>query len=151
VRCQISNARWSPANPSSVALVNRWFALWPDVPLVNAYGPTEAADDICQHVMRGPLGASETHVPIGTPIDNLSVLVLDQRCELVPVGVRGEICVAGVGVGPGIGSKPDRTAARLSTTRMRTGHSAPRSIARATSAGGATTADSSSSAVPTTK
>ena len=96
---------------ASVALANRWFALWPDVPLVNAYGPTEAADDICQHVMRGPLDANETHVPIGTPIDNLSVLVLDQRCELVPVGVRGEICVAGIGVGPGYWQQPDRTAA----------------------------------------
>ena len=95
----------------SVGLVNRWFDVWPHIPLVNAYGPTEAADDICQHVMRGPLDPSETNVPIGTPIDNLSVLVLDHRRELVPIGVRGEICVAGIGVGAGYWQQPERTAA----------------------------------------
>ena len=95
---------------ASVALVNRWFQLWPEIPLVNAYGPTEAADDICQHVMRGALDQSEVNVPIGMPIDNLSVLVLDHRQALAPLGVRGEICVAGVGVGPGYWQQTQLTA-----------------------------------------
>src|SRR6185295_9181092 len=70
---QLPRLEWAmvTGEPASVGLVNRWFDLWPGIPLVNAYGPTEAADDICQHLMRGPLGANETHVPIGTPIDNL--------------------------------------------------------------------------------
>ena len=42
-----------PVQPS---LVNEWFERYPEVPLVNAYGPTEAADDICQAIVTGPLG-----------------------------------------------------------------------------------------------
>ena len=95
---------------ASVALVNRWFDVWPDIPLINAYGPTEAADDVSQHVMRRPLDKRETNVPIGIPIDNVSVLVLDQRSALIPLGVRGEICVAGIGVGAGYWQQPHRTA-----------------------------------------
>ena len=95
---------------ASVALVNRWFDVWPEIPLINAYGPTEAADDVSQHVMRRPLDKRETNVPIGIPIDNVSVLVLDQRSALIPLGVRGEICVAGIGVGAGYWQQPHRTA-----------------------------------------
>jgi amino acid adenylation domain-containing protein len=95
----------------SVALVDRYFESFPDIPLVNAYGPTEAADDVCQHLMRAPLPAGTMNVPIGAPVDNLSVLVLDPRQALVPIGVPGEICVCGIGVGPGYWRQPERTAA----------------------------------------
>jgi amino acid adenylation domain-containing protein len=95
----------------SAALVNRWFSVWPNIPLVNAYGPTEAADDVCQHEMHGPLAAGEFLVPLGRPIDNLSVLVLENRQSLAPVGVPGEICVGGIGVGAGYWQQPERTAA----------------------------------------
>jgi amino acid adenylation domain-containing protein len=93
------------------ALVERWFKIWPDVPLVNAYGPTEAADDVCQHVLRGPLPATQTFVPIGQPLDNLSVLVLDQHGALTPIAVPGQICVGGIAVGAGYWRQPARTAA----------------------------------------
>ena len=48
-------------------------------------------------------------MPIGTPIDNMSVLVLDHLRQLVPIGVSGEICVAGVGVGAGYWQHPGKT------------------------------------------
>jgi amino acid adenylation domain-containing protein len=95
----------------SAALVNRWFSVWPNIPLVNAYGPTEAADDVCQHEMHGPLPDGDFSVPLGRPIDNLSVLVLENRRSLAPVGVPGEICVGGIGVGAGYWQQPERTAA----------------------------------------
>ncbi|MBV8613817.1 MAG: amino acid adenylation domain-containing protein, partial [Acetobacteraceae bacterium] len=95
----------------SAALVARWFEQWPDTPLVNAYGPSEAADDVCQCALSGPLSETAALVPIGTPIDNMSVLVLDGAGAMQPIGVPGEICISGIGVGPGYWRQPERTAA----------------------------------------
>src|SRR5207244_68286 len=53
------------------ALVDEWLETYPNVPVVNAYGPTEAADDICQSVIRAPLGPGVRSVPIGQPLPNL--------------------------------------------------------------------------------
>lgn len=95
---------------ASVSLVNRWFGAFPGVPLVNAYGPTEAADDICQYVIREALPAATHNVPIGTPLGNLTLYILDGNLQLVPVGIPGEICVSGIGVGEGYWRKPEKTA-----------------------------------------
>src|SRR5690606_20426062 len=72
---------------------------FPNVKLVNAYGPTEASDDITHFIMSEP--PANSPVPIGKPIQNLSIYILDNQNQLLPVGVTGEICVAGVGVGRG--------------------------------------------------
>ena len=61
-------------------------------------------------VPRGPLPKTQLAVPIGVPIDNMSILVVDDRTMLVPIGVPGEICVSGIGVGAGYWRQPDRTA-----------------------------------------
>jgi amino acid adenylation domain-containing protein len=93
--------------PVKAELLRRWFAAYPELPVVNAYGPTEASDDICHHVMTAaPEGAI---VPVGKPIRNLHVYVLDERRELVPIGTQGEVCVSGVGVGRGYVNDPVRT------------------------------------------
>jgi amino acid adenylation domain-containing protein/non-ribosomal peptide synthase protein (TIGR01720 family) len=94
-----------------VALVNQWVAAYPHVPIVNAYGPTEAADDICQAEITAPLPADATTVPIGRPLANLRLYVLDDRQRLVPPAVAGEICVSGIGVGAGYWGDPEKTAA----------------------------------------
>jgi amino acid adenylation domain-containing protein len=94
--------------PTKVALVERWFARFPEIPVVNAYGPTEAADDICHHFMtEAPASAL---VPVGRPIQNLNVYILDEGMEMLPLGAAGEVCVAGIGVGRGYINDPDRTA-----------------------------------------
>lgn len=94
---------WSMVTGEAVSpgLVQRWFEIFPEVPLVNAYGPTEAADDICQHAMTEALPSEAVNVPIGRPLPNLSLHVLDGQLKRVPLGVVGEICVAGIGVGQG--------------------------------------------------
>jgi amino acid adenylation domain-containing protein/non-ribosomal peptide synthase protein (TIGR01720 family) len=92
-------------------LANRWFAMFPDIGLANCYGPTEASDDITQYVMRGPLPPHTETVPIGKPLANLDVFVLDAQLRPLPVGVPGEICVAGVGVGEGYWRQEERTKA----------------------------------------
>lgn len=95
---------------ASVELVNAWLALYPQIPVVNAYGPTEAADDVCQAVIRAPLPPRQLSVPIGQPLANLDLHVLDAALRPLPVGAWGEICIAGVGVGAGYWQQPERTA-----------------------------------------
>jgi acyl-coenzyme A synthetase/AMP-(fatty) acid ligase len=83
------------------ALINQWLESYPNVTPVNAYGPTEAADDICQGVLERPLESERPTVPIGQPLRNLRLYVLDRNLRLVPEGVPGEICVSGIAVGAG--------------------------------------------------
>ncbi|GAB6926335.1 hypothetical protein JCM10914A_03180 [Paenibacillus sp. JCM 10914] len=92
----------------SKPLVESWFVKYPNIPLVNAYGPTEASDDITHCIMdRSP----DAHlISIGRPIQNMNVYVVDRYMNLCPVGVRGQICVSGIGVGRGYINQPDRTA-----------------------------------------
>jgi amino acid adenylation domain-containing protein len=92
-----------------VAVVNAWLALYPSIPIVNAYGPTEAADDVCQAVIRSPLPARQLNVPIGRPLANLDLYVLDEHLRPLPVGAPGEICIAGIGVGNGYWQQPEKT------------------------------------------
>jgi|GEM_PF-375258 len=81
-------------------LANRWFEHYLTIPIVNAYGPTEASDDIAHHFLYGPVDA-ETSMPIGRPVQNTAIYIMDAALRLCPTGVKGEICVAGPGVGYG--------------------------------------------------
>lgn len=92
-------------------LVSDWFLHYPAIPLVNAYGPTEASDDVTHYVIKEPLAPYLHEVPIGKPLQNLHIYILDDYLKLCPVGVKGEICVAGVGVGKGYLKDPGKTAA----------------------------------------
>jgi amino acid adenylation domain-containing protein len=85
----------------SVALINAWIEFYPDIPIVNAYGPTEAADDVCQFAISTPLPPDASVVPIGRPLPNVWLYVLDRQSGLVPIGVPGELCVSGIQVGVG--------------------------------------------------
>ncbi|WP_424888922.1 amino acid adenylation domain-containing protein [Streptomyces sp. XH2] len=89
-------------------LCDRWFARYPDVPVVNAYGPTECSDDVAHAVLTGPVTGART--PIGRPVRNTRFYVLDEALRPVPVGVPGELYVAGHGVGRGYVADPVRTA-----------------------------------------
>ena len=93
--------------PVKPELLERWFDAYPKIPVVNAYGPTEASDDICHHFMRAAPKSALT--PVGKPIQNLSVYVLDERLHLLPIGASGEVCVSGIGVGRGYMNDAART------------------------------------------
>ncbi|MFF9346552.1 amino acid adenylation domain-containing protein [Streptomyces sp. NPDC014734] len=88
--------------------VNRWLAHCPHIPVVNAYGPTEASDDVTHHVMAEPV-TTDT-VPLGTPIHNTLIYVLDEHLRVCPRGMKGEIHVSGIGVGRGYLNAPEQTA-----------------------------------------
>ncbi|NEA48036.1 amino acid adenylation domain-containing protein [Streptomyces sp. SID10815] len=86
-------------------LVQRWFALKAGVALVNAYGLTETSDDTNHEVME----AVPDRVLLGRPVNNVRVLVVDERLSLVPLGAPGLIAFSGVCVGRGYVNDPERT------------------------------------------
>ncbi|EZH74456.1 hypothetical protein ATO12_11855 [Aquimarina atlantica] len=83
----------------SRGVLSKWFSQYPAIPVVNAYGPAEAADDVTLHKMyEVPDGSM---IPIGKPVANMQIHILDAVLNRCPIGVIGEICVSGVGVGRG--------------------------------------------------
>src|SRR5438552_847995 len=88
-------------------LVQRWFAAQPAIKLVNAYGLTETSDDTNHEVMDRVPGRER--VPLGRPINNVSVHIVDEHLALVPLGAPGEIVFSGVCVGRGYINDPERT------------------------------------------
>ena len=92
-------------------LAQRWFAAKPGIRLVNAYGLTETSDDTNHEVMdRAPDGE---RVPLGPPVSNVRVYVVDEDLRPVPLGAPGLIAFSGVCVGRGYINDPERTAAVL--------------------------------------
>ncbi|MGB8193181.1 MAG: amino acid adenylation domain-containing protein [Chitinophagaceae bacterium] len=85
-------------------LVKRWFDSFAAIPLVNAYGPTEASDDITHAILNQ--SPPNGRVPIGRPLNNMQVYVKDAFGQLCATGVPGEIYVSGAGVGRGYIGKP---------------------------------------------
>lgn len=94
----------------SVSHVKRLLAHMGDGVLVNGYGPTENTTFTCCYRMTRDT-AVEATVPIGQPISNTSVYVLDERFQPVPMGVIGELYAAGDGVARGYWNRPDLDAA----------------------------------------
>ncbi|MFI6015647.1 amino acid adenylation domain-containing protein [Streptomyces sp. NPDC051243] len=92
-------------------LCDRWLDRYPGIPLVNAYGPTECSDDVTHAVVSAPPG--EGRVPIGEPVRNTRLYVLDACLQPVPVGVAGELYVGGDGVGRGYLGRSALTAERF--------------------------------------
>ncbi|MCX5340138.1 non-ribosomal peptide synthetase [Streptomyces atratus] len=91
-------------------LCRRWSARFPAIPVVNAYGPTECSDDVTHAVITRDQGAGRTTAPIGRAIRNTRLYVLSDELQPVPVGVVGDLYVAGVGVGRGYLGDPAKTA-----------------------------------------
>ena len=77
--------------------------------MVNAYGPTEAT---VAATMSEALSGNETP-PIGKPIANAKVYILDSHMKPVPVGVAGELYIAGLGLARGYLNRPEQTEERF--------------------------------------
>jgi amino acid adenylation domain-containing protein len=91
-------------------LCRRWLSLYPDIPLLNAYGPTECSDDVTHHSVSEAPADQIIHMPIGRPVCNMRMRPLDRLHNPMPVGVPAELFVAGAGVGRGYLRQAGKTA-----------------------------------------
>jgi amino acid adenylation domain-containing protein len=110
-----------PGQPPSVVVfggenwpteqARHWAARIPGSILVNEYGPAETVVGSTAYTVSGPV--SSAFVPIGRPIANTWVQVVDADLQPVPVGIRGELVIGGAGVARGYRRAPARTAERF--------------------------------------
>ena len=93
-------------------LVQRFYKLYDysKVSLHNLYGPTECTVDVTYYDC---VPEDSDPVPIGKPIYNTQMYVVDKYMKPVPVGVTGELCIAGINVGQGYLNNPDLTAEKF--------------------------------------
>ncbi|EOD66689.1 non-ribosomal peptide synthetase, partial [Amycolatopsis vancoresmycina] len=105
----VTGLRWLVVTGEALPpdLCARWFARFPDVPLVNAYGPTECSDDVTHAVIRSGVDV----VPIGRAVRNSRLYVLGDELRPAPAGAIGELFVGGLVVGRGYVGDPAKTAA----------------------------------------
>jgi amino acid adenylation domain-containing protein/non-ribosomal peptide synthase protein (TIGR01720 family) len=76
-----------------------------NIPLHNMYGPTEASVEVSAYIT----SENDTEVPIGKAIDNINLYVLDKNLNPLPIGIPGELHIAGVGVARGYHNKAELT------------------------------------------
>ncbi|WP_304511256.1 non-ribosomal peptide synthetase [Desulfopila sp. IMCC35008] len=82
----------------------------PDCRLINGYGPTESTTFTCCHTI-SENDCRRSSIPIGRPIDNTRVYILDESLQQVPVGVAGQLCIGGDGLARGYLGNAELTAA----------------------------------------
>ncbi|MFF4599723.1 amino acid adenylation domain-containing protein [Amycolatopsis sp. NPDC001319] len=103
---------WTGGEAVSVDAVRRVREVCPDLDIINAYGPAENTTFATVHAVT-QVSPNQTTVPIGRPVAGTQIYVLDERLRPVPVGVAGELCVAGSGLARGYLDQPDLTAQRF--------------------------------------
>ncbi len=91
-----------------------WRRNGPTVHLVNEYGPTETVVGCCVYSEKiGNLPDFADRIPIGKPIANTQLYILDQDMKKVALGLAGELYIGGAGVARGYENRPDITAAQF--------------------------------------
>lgn len=97
----------------SVDHVRRMRAAVPGVALHNGYGPTECTTFTCTYAIPAEIPANAASIPIGRPIADTPVYILNASQQLLPIGVAGELYVGGSGVARGYFNREDLTAERF--------------------------------------
>jgi amino acid adenylation domain-containing protein len=82
----------------SVPHVRRALDRLPSTQIINGYGPTESTTFACCHAIPNPLDDNLRSIPIGRPIANTQVYIVDPNLQPVPVGVPGELLIGGDGL-----------------------------------------------------
>jgi amino acid adenylation domain-containing protein len=93
-----------------VPFIQRWIDQFgTGIGLANLYGPTEASIDVTAHIIRQRPGQEENRIPIGKPIDNVQIAILDEQMQPVAPGQLGELWIGGVQLAKGYLNDPQRT------------------------------------------
>ena len=87
--------------------------LRPECEIYNHYGPTETTVGVLTYHVDGRLPASALTIPLGRPLPNNVVRIVDADGTIVPIGEEGELCVSGAGVGRGYLNRPEQTAEKF--------------------------------------
>ncbi|MFD7712390.1 amino acid adenylation domain-containing protein [Streptomyces sp. NPDC059786] len=103
---------WTGGDVVPAAAVRRVLAACPGLTVVDGYGPTETTTFATSHALADATAVPGT-VPVGRPLDDKRVHVLDARLRPVPPGCAGELYVAGEGVARGYPGRPGETARRF--------------------------------------
>ncbi|MEU7185259.1 amino acid adenylation domain-containing protein [Streptomyces sp. NPDC045369] len=103
---------WTGGEAASPSAVQKILDACPDTRVCNVYGPTEVTMSATYHAMRAPRRIAGT-VPIGRPMDNMRVYVLDSALRPVAPSVTGELYVGGTGPARGYLDRPGLTAERF--------------------------------------
>ncbi|MER5303568.1 non-ribosomal peptide synthase/polyketide synthase [Streptomyces lasiicapitis] len=103
---------WTGGDVVPAAAVRRVLAACPGLTVVDGYGPTETTTFATSHALADATTVPDT-VPVGRPLDDMRVHVLDARLRPVPPGCAGELFVAGEGLARGYLGRPGDTAARF--------------------------------------
>ncbi|MBC7459123.1 amino acid adenylation domain-containing protein [Candidatus Saccharibacteria bacterium] len=90
-------------------IIESWFRVTPNGLLVNAYGPAEASDDTNLFTFQNDQKSDRRGLPVGSPLANINVYVLNETLHPQPIGIQGEIYIAGIAVGRGYINDLDRT------------------------------------------
>nr|WP_308289725.1 non-ribosomal peptide synthetase [Streptomyces muensis] len=104
---------WAGGDVVSPSAVRRVLETCPGTIVANEYGPTETTVFSTVNPLRNPEQVPDAVVPIGRPLWNTRVHVLDERLRPVPLGVAGELYIAGAGVARGYLGRPALTAQRF--------------------------------------
>ena len=112
--CQTLRRVFCSGEALPTALCREWEQLT-GAPLHNLYGPTEAAVDVSWYPACGPelAAVSGTSVPIGWPVWNTGLRILDAAMRPVPPGVAGDLYLTGIQLAQGYLGRPDLTASRF--------------------------------------
>jgi non-ribosomal peptide synthase protein (TIGR01720 family) len=90
-----------------------WRSYFPQTQLINEYGPTETVVGCCIYDATLGTGKHSGNVPIGRPIANTQLYILDRYLQPVPIGVPGELYIGGAGVARGYLNRPELTAEKF--------------------------------------
>jgi amino acid adenylation domain-containing protein len=108
---RLSSLRWMLVTGEALPpdICRQWLKLYPRVPMLNAYGPTECSDDVTHYRISVPPADHLTRIPVGRPIINTRLYILDEQLSPVPLGIAGELHVGGICVGYGYLNDAQRT------------------------------------------
>lgn len=111
-RHALSGLRWLLVTGEALPpdLCHRWLQFYSNKPIINAYGPTECSDDVTHYALHKAPAPHVVNIPIGRPVANTRIYLLDESLQPLPIGVPGELFVGGRGVGRGYLHDASRTA-----------------------------------------